>query len=340
VALSLLVVCIAGSTALTAGASASGGKKTKAVRIAHLTAVVQNSYFQALFQKEKAVATKMNATIQLFDANFDANKQVAQCQDALASGKFDAIIILPVDNAAVVPCVKSAIKKGIKVVSHNFPLGPSFSTPKVQIKGQSGSVERVTTLDGKARGQMIVQACRGINPCQVAIIEGNLTTTYGQVRMKATLQVLKSHPNIQVVLQAQGGFVRADSLKVTQDALVAHPALNVVATGGDQGGLGAQQALQSAGKKVGIKPGEVRIIGVGTSAPGVAAVKAGLWWGTTTWLPFVEGSLIAKIAIEAVRGQLKKPIGVDEAAYGHLPQYYSNATMKKFPKNFVGQWPG
>jgi ribose transport system substrate-binding protein len=333
-AISFAVVAIAGV------ANASGVSQQKTIRIAHLTSVVQNSYFQVLYNKEKAIAKKNNATIQLFDANFDANKQVAQCQDALASGKFDAFIILPVDNAAVVPCVKSAIAKGIKVVSHNFPLGPSFSTAKPQIKGQSGVVMRVTTLDGKARGDMVVQACRGINPCEVALIEGDLGITYGQVRMKATENVLKSHSNIKVVTRQEGGWVRADSLKVTQDTLQAHPGLDVVATGGDQGALGAEQAVKSAGKKVGTRAGMVRIVGVGTSTPGIAAVKAGRWWGTTTWVPFIEGSLSATLAIKAVRGQLKKPVGVDEAVYSKLPQYYSKTTMKKFPKSFVGQWPG
>jgi len=328
-----------GGSDSSSSSDTSSGAAEKPIRIAHLTSVQQNSYFQALYEKELEVAKKANATIQVFDANFDVNKQVAQCQDAIATGNFDAFIILPVDNA-VVPCIEDAIKKGIKIVSHNFPLGTDFSTAEPQIEGQSAVVMRVTTLDGKSRGDLIVQACEGTDPCEVALIEGDLGITYGRVRMDATEEVLKQHSNIKVVTRAEGGWVRDASLKVTQDTLQAHPGLDVVATGGDQGALGAEQAVKSAGRTAGVGKDDVKIVGIGASTPGIEAVKAGRWWGTTTWVPFVEGRLAAEFAIKAVRGEPIEDNGVDETEYSGFPAYYSKDTMDDFPADFVGQWSG
>lgn len=341
-----VVLVVAGALAVGCGggsddnaAADTAAPESEPIRIAHLTAVQQNSYFQALFEKAQEVAERENASIRVFDANFDVNKQVQQCQDALATGDFDAFIILPVDNA-VVPCIEEAIAKGIKVVSHNFPLGDDYTTPKPQVEGQAGVVMRVPSLDGEARGDMIVEACEALNPCEVAIIEGSLGITYGRVRLQATEDVFKDHPTIKVVSRNEGGWVRDDSFKVTQDLMQAHPGLDVIATGGDQGALGAEQGVESAGGKVGNGPGEVRIVGIGASTPGIEAVKAGRWWGTTTWLPFVEGTLIAEFAIKAVRGEPIEDNGVDEAEYSGLPPYYSIKTMNEFPADFAGQWPG
>ena len=330
----LAMAAIACTEAPTEAPAPTGTPEDEPVNIAFLTAVQQNSYVAVVFEEMQRVADEMNATITVFDAEFDVDKQVGQCQDALASGQYDAFIILPIDTS-VIPCIEEAIAQGIKVVSQNFPLGPDYTTADTQVEGQTASVMRVTTADGEGIGELIVGACEGIDPCEVGIIEGVLSGIYSITRLEATKSVLDQHPNIELVATGEGIFARDPAIPVAQDMLLAHPGLDVIATGGDQMTIGAEQAVESAGLT-----GQVKLTGVGASRLGVEAVREGRWYGTTTWVPIIEGRLSAEFAIGAVRGEDFLHEGIDETVYSGYPVIVTLDTLEDFPPDFSGQWEG
>jgi ribose transport system substrate-binding protein len=132
--------------ATTAGAAA---KKAKKANIAYLSFGVANSYNAPMLAAAQATATSEGAKLTVFDGDFSPATQYSALQDIITSGKYNGIITQPVVNTNLIPLVKKAIHKGIKVVDIDQTLGTSYATDAVQVKGLSANVVFVPSTIGK-----------------------------------------------------------------------------------------------------------------------------------------------------------------------------------------------
>src|SRR5206468_1664439 len=74
------------------------------------------SYTQpGLEEIKQRFADKVSLTI--FNANFNPQTQVTQCQDAITTKRFKGFLMHAANGAAITPCVRNAIQAGIKVTS-------------------------------------------------------------------------------------------------------------------------------------------------------------------------------------------------------------------------------
>jgi ABC-type sugar transport system substrate-binding protein len=300
-----LAVAVAGAGLTACGgsdsassASTSGGKKE--VRIAFITLQQSVPYIASTIQGVRDEASKDgNAKLaQVFDAGFDAAKQYQQCSNAIASQKYDAFVVIPVDQS-LVPCMEQAIKNGIKVVNTDFPMGPDPTSSKPQLEGQTGTIVDPVSERARWHGDLIKGACAQLkaNPCKFALLAGSLTDQYSQTMNKMIKDNIKGQPIELTVLRA-ANFDRAEGYKVTQNILQANRDLDVIMSTSDPMTEGAEQAVEAAGLK-----GKVLLIGGGLNKAGYQAVKDGTWYGTTLSQPRLEGELGAKLAIRAARGE-------------------------------------
>ena len=122
-ATALLVAACAGSTTTTPGPATAGtptaGAPTaaptaeKTLEIAYISFAVANSYDAPMLAAAQASASAGNAKLTVFDGNLDPPTQTKQLQDAVASGKYDGIVLQPVYGAGLVEGAKAAIAAGI-----------------------------------------------------------------------------------------------------------------------------------------------------------------------------------------------------------------------------------
>ncbi len=314
--LALTVVAL-GAAVTGCGAVSSGTEKTtgsgaaakadpnKKVRIAVFMTSTANTYGQAVVKGIKEQAAEMGEVeVSTFDGKFDGRTQAAQIQDANATGKFDAYVVLVVDGTTVIQPIKKAIAKGIKVVAGQAPIGSDPLQGKPQVDGVLATVWHEQPRDGNALAETIIEACKtehaGADPCKAAFIYGNFAVATEQASIRALKKTLaaSSAPEVELVASGQGDFLRPNGRKAAQDILQAHPDVDVIATSGDQMTVGAQDAVKGVGKL-----GEISLIGTGASKQGIEAVKAGDWFATLLYLPYTEGRLDAELVIKAVRGQ-------------------------------------
>lgn len=307
----------------------------KKVQLAAFLLASANTYSQAnLAGMQAAAKAAGNVEVTAFDGEFDGSKQAAQIQDATASGKYNAYVVFPNDGAVVVPPVKQAIAKGIKVAAAYVPIGSDIYQGAPQVPGVLGTVWHDEPYDGRDLGQIAIDACKAkhptANPCKVAYLSGGNGISFEQAKLKEFKKKIATAPQkITLVAQQEGNFLQADSRKAAQNILQAQPGVNVFATTGDQMTAGVEDAVKSAGLT-----GKVTLIGDGASTQGVAAVKDGRWFGTTVYLPFTEGKLAAEMAINAVRGiqPAKNDINVrDSSPIGH-------AFTQQTTTAFTPQW--
>jgi ribose transport system substrate-binding protein len=336
--LALALVLLAALTACSgaAGSTASSGSGgTKQIRVAFFSAVQANTFIAAMYKGMQSAAAKQgNVSITVFDANFDATKQLNQVEDALTTKRFDAFVIVPLNYAAMVAPTKTAIAQKIQVVTWNWPIGNKLDTVEPQVPGMAGSVLTPATVDGAHHVEMINAACQGLTTCNVAYVAGAISGAFDVATMNLIKENAKTHPFIHVVQEVEGGYARNPSLKVVQNVLQAHPNVNVIDAHGDQMALGAEDAVKSANLV-----GKVKILGGGASVIGVTAVRAGRWFGTTLTLPETDGTTSMDLAIKGVLGQSVADKGVDNASNGQLPAILTQANTASW-KAFQAQWAG
>ena len=126
------------AVALTiAGAASPSPDSTAArpIRVAFFASGLANTYVPAQIQGAKSAAGKLGASITVFDAVFDASKQVTQVQDAITSRKFDAFVISAIDGNALVPQIKKAIAAGTRVACISAPCGPGSDVAETAGQG-------------------------------------------------------------------------------------------------------------------------------------------------------------------------------------------------------------
>ena len=287
--------------AAPAGGGGGGEAAQEVKKIAFFGFAGANSFAQATFAGIKEQAAKEGVEVQFFDPNFDAATQVSQIQNAITTGEFQAFIVQANDGNAVVPPVREAIEEGITVVGEFTPIGTRYDTIEPQVDGLI-FVGEPPTENGTALGELGVQACEGMDTCEVAYLEGFKSLPLDNARTEAATKALKAAPNVKLVASVEGGYTQDSGLKAAQNVLQAHPGVDVM-IGSSQAIAGAEQAAKDAGA-------EVKLIGNGGSRQAVTAVKEGRWFASYVAAEKSAGAKAAELAIAAARGE-KVPASFD-----------------------------
>jgi ribose transport system substrate-binding protein len=328
--------CGSGSSGATANGSAGsgGGNGKKHVNIAMFVVATANTHQQGAIRGAKAaVAEAGNATIHVFGANFVPKTQVNQVQDAIASGQYDALLIDSVDGTVMIPAIRQALAKNIKVACAFSICGPDQLKFSKQIDGVVGQYAADYRFLGNANVGAIAKACGDKNPCKVVYMDGTPTLAADVSYTKGWYEAIKKYPNLQVVAKGEGQFAAGPAAQAMKDIIQAHPDIDAVGSVSDQEITGVAQALQESP----LKDKKVILVGDGGSELAVKGINSGVWYGSTLLRPFHEGSLGAKALIAAVRGE---PIGdtlVNTSLSPDIPTgYVSKETVAKWHPEWAG----
>jgi ribose transport system substrate-binding protein len=305
--------------------------EAKPVRVAFFASSLANTYVPAQVQGAKASARKRGAATTVFDAVYDASKQLTQVQDAITSGKFDAFVISAIDGNALVPQIKKAIAAGIKVACISAPCGPDLTSLKPQVANLTVHVGHSFPASGRLMGKQIVAACGTRDPCKVVFVPGLYSYPADKIRRDALHATLDRYQAIEIVSEQEGKYSAESARVAMQNILQAHRDVNVVATTGDQMAFGIEQAIKAAGVN-----GKVRIIGNGASALGVSAVRQGRWYATLVLLPYTEGRVATDHVVRAARGVVGLSTSVDVERLSPIGPVVTKATAGRFKAEWRG----
>jgi ribose transport system substrate-binding protein len=320
------IIVVIGVT-LAVVVNTSAAKSTRHVKIAYLSFAVTNTYDAPMLAAAKRVAAQNNATLTVMDANNSPTTQFSQFQDALAAGGYQGIITQPIESTNLIPLVKEAVHKRIKVVNMDQILGPNLSTPAKQVPGLAGNVTFVPTTLGYRFGTLVVEACRAkhLNPCNVGYMYDIKASALDGAIRNGFNRAIRSDHSIKVVAEGQDFFTPTGGLSAAQTMLEADPNINLFAAS-DQGIEGASRL--GSGHKL-------TFVGFGGSAAGLRGVKSGAWYGTVMQDPATEGRIATQEVIAAIR------TGKSQAAVNPLASYPNYGIVTKANVNkFHAEWPG
>ena len=290
------------TSASTSAGAATGGTTTpsgQGKKIAFLAAAKGNAYVDAAVKAVTADAAKVGVKLTVFDAQFNPQKQLAQCQDAVTK-KFDAIVTLSAVGVAMIPCAAQAQAANIPFVATNQPIGTSITTGEPTAKGVTSQVlTPLQTVAGQDIAQ-VVAACGSTSPCNVVLLPAaKLIPVQAKAYENALKKASSDHPNIKVTT-VDAGADRPGGLKAMQDALQRVPKPTVITAPNTQPMEGAAQALTEAG----LKPGkDVKLVTNGGTSFQIPKVKSGEYFSTYVQMPATEAELALQYAIQAADGQ-------------------------------------
>jgi ABC-type sugar transport system substrate-binding protein len=188
----LVVLALVGVLATAAfGAGRSQTHAAGTIKVGVSLAGYSTDFWSAYVSFEKAAAKKYGVTlVGPISSDGDAGKQATQIRTLIDQG-VNALIINPVDSAAIAPTLAYAAAKHVPVVS-------------VDVAPTKGKVYMIVRADNVFYG---LSACKYITSHvkgsgHVAMHEGDLASINGLDRKNGFLNCMKSHPGLKVVQYA------------------------------------------------------------------------------------------------------------------------------------------
>ncbi len=246
----LATACTSGDE--NVGTTTPGEGKDKVASVGLMLQDISNPFFAAMQTSMTAEAEKQDFKLNVQDGRQDLAAQNDQI-DAFIQQGVDLILINAVDSEGIASGVARAQAAGVTVVAVD-----------VDATGADAAVTTDNVEAGRLACQSLVDKLGGKG--SILIVEGTPTTA-PQERVKGCEEILKDNPDIKVVARQAGKNDRASGLALTTDMLTANAQVDGIFAINDPEGLGADLAVQQAGRD------GIVIVGVDGSPEAVLALK-------------------------------------------------------------------
>ena len=284
-----------------------------------------NGFSQGIWTGVQEGADAAGVEAEIFDGAFDfsGETQAQQIQNATLSGDFDTFVISSNNGAALIPGVEEAIAEGIAVVAVFAPIGPDFLTLDPQIDGLIFAGQ--STLGAvEAQVDLVIEACEGINPCNVQYLIGIPTLDLDVARTEHFEMLVNAEPNLVLLDSVAGGYSVEEGIAAGDAVFLAQDEVDVM-VGSAQAILGAEEAAIAAGID------DIAFIGAGSPTQAVEAVNEGRWFGLQVDRTADWGRIAVEVAGEQLAGNNPNP-SIDLDELGDL--FVTQETIG----DFEGQW--
>lgn len=237
----------------------------------------------------KDTIEKAGGQVIVFDSKWDPAKQATDLEDAITM-KVDLVCLVPVDPVAIIPALKKAKSSKVPVMVINTETTDEGLPYIVGFSG-AGAYEQ-----GQVAAQILLEAIGGKG--KIAVVEGvsgfNLCVLY----MKALEEAIAKGSNkVSIVAVQPANWAPAEATKATEDFVTRFQNLDAIYAYDDYMAGGVIVALKEAG----LKPGKIKVIGVGGTGDALRAIKEGWMYGTVLQSPITEGIFEAERAIEFLK---------------------------------------
>ncbi|SUW61826.1 Autoinducer 2-binding protein lsrB precursor [Buttiauxella agrestis] len=320
---------------LTVVALALSSSALAEVKIALVAKSLGNGFFEAANVGAQEAAKELGDVKVIYTGptTTTAEAQIEVLNGLIAQG-VDAIAISANDPDALVPVLKKAMQRGIKVVS--WDSGVAKEGRQIHLNPSNNA------LIGETNVKLAADALKAMNleKGDVAILSATPTSTNQNIWIAEMKKVLPKYPSVNLVTVAYGDDLSDKSYRETVGLLKSYPDLKVIVSPSSVGIVAAAQAVKDQGKI-----GKVYVTGLGLPSEMAGAVKSGASKSFAIWNPIDLGYAATYLADDLVKGTATKT----EASMGKLgkvkldadgsgamaePFVYDASNIDKFSKIF------
>ena len=266
-----------------------------------------NPFFNVIAEGVKEEAAKHGYDVVVVDGDRDVQKQANQIDDFLTKG-VAAIILNPCDRQSIGPAIEKANRAGVPV----FTCDLKCVAEGAEVVSHVGSDN---LQGGKLAGEAMIEAL-GEQGGKVLVVHFPQANSC-QLRVQGFEEVIGAYNQglsaglIEVVAQLDGGGVRDEGYKVTEDTLQAHPDLRGIFAINDPSGLGARAALEKAGKQ-----DQVVIVAFDGQPEGKQAIKDGKIFADPIQFPGLIGKKTVELMMDYFAGlEVEKEVLIPTELY-------------------------
>jgi len=270
-------------------ASGSGGGGGKELDIALVSKGFQHQFWQAVKkgaeEKAKELGVKMTFDGPASETEVDA--QLQMLQSAIERGP-DAIGYAALDPEACVPLLDQAKSSKIPVVE--FDAGCNSEVPVT-----------ICQTDSKAAGALAAEHMAELigKKGKVAIVGHSQINSTGVERRDGFVDKIKSdYPDIEIVDIQYGEGDHIKSADIAKAMLASHSDLAGLYGTNEGSAIGIVDAVN----ELGMKPGQVTVVGFDSGKAQIDAIKSGVMAGAITQDPLGIGRCTIDSAVKAING--------------------------------------
>lgn len=204
------------------------------------------------------------------DAQGDVAKQVSDLENLIAIGA-DALVIVPVDGAGVVPAIRQANQDGIPVFAIDD--GPSG--------GRVAATVRADNVDAGVQGaeemiRRLEQNDCWPNGCTVLELQGGLTTVNGLDRSTGFFDTMRARAPQVRVIQRPTEWTADMAADATQNVLTQVPDLHGIFMASELMAAAVNARLAEAGRGAAVgQPGAVIRVAIDGTPAGLELIRSG-----------------------------------------------------------------
>ena len=247
---------------------------------------LSNEFIVDIREALEAKAAELDVKLIVTDAERSAEKQIQQVESFIAQ-RVDAIILNPCEVQASSPAVDKAVQAGIPIVNVNSETR-SAPTAFVGSRDEESAEIAINYIAQRLNGQGQIVMITGY-PGQAAEIK----------RTEGARTALKAYPDLKLVAEQTANWSREEGMALMENWLQAYRGrIDAVFAQNDEMGLGALNALQSAGVK-----DQIALVSVDAIADALKAVQQGQLDATVFQNARVQAETALETAVQIIEGQ-------------------------------------
>lgn len=213
--------------------------------------------------------------------------------EELINDKVDAIVIAPGSSTELIPVLKKAQERNIKIVNIDNMLDKELSEkiglidiPFISVDNEEGAYKSAKYISDQIK-----------KPTKLAILEGIRGANNAEQRKNGALRAFKENPNIKIVASETANWKIDEALDVTAKIFSKHSDIGAIFCANDMMALGAIQYIENN------KINNVLVAGFDALVEAKQAIKNGKMQATIDQQASVQGYTGVKYAFEMLNGK-------------------------------------
>jgi rhamnose transport system substrate-binding protein len=289
------VLIAAACVALLAGCGKNGPEQPVRTRVGIVAKSLGNGFFDAVHKGADEAGKELDAEVIFVGPTTPTAEGQIETLNSLIAQRVDAIAVSANDPDALVPTLRKALDRGIKVVSYDSAVAPGGRNAHLAPSSDPLIGETVVALTAE-----LAPAGKG----KFAVVSATPTSTNQNAWLAEMRKALAAHPGLELVGVAYGDDVSDKSYREAVALLQRHPDLAVLVSISSVGIVASARAVQDQGLA-----GRVKVTGLGLPSELAGYVQSGVVPKFAIWNPIDLGYSTMQIATRLARGgDLTQPV--------------------------------
>jgi rhamnose transport system substrate-binding protein len=321
----------AACAALLAGCGKSGPQPPARTRVGIVAKSLGNGFFDAVHKGADEAGKELDAEVIFVGPTTPTAEGQIETLNSLIAQRVDAIAVSANDPDALVPTLRKALDRGIKVVSYDSAVAAG------------GRNAHLAPSSDPLIGETVVAMIAELAPDGIgnfAVVSATPTSTNQNAWLAEMRRALAAHPGLEMVGVAYGDDVSDKSYREAVALLQQHSDLVVLVSISSVGIVASARAVQDQGLA-----GKVKVTGLGLPSELAGYVQSGVVPKFAIWNPIDLGYSTMQVATRLARGgDLTKPVptgrmgavtfGADGVGAMSKPFIYDASNVAEFARIF------